>query len=104
MRWRRRRITLRAEHDGQDHRFLWAYLDAGGALHIDGQDLGPRTSMMSGDGEYEWFERIDADEIPRLVDLLGGRPGANVLTLLRRYRGARSYELETILRGQRDTS
>jgi hypothetical protein len=96
---RRRRITLRAEQNGQDHRFLWAYLDADGALHIDGQDLGPATSTVSSDGEYEWFETIAAKDIPRLVELLGGKPGSNVSKLLRkRYTGARSYELESILR------
>ena len=29
---------------------LWAHIDAAGALHIDGQDLGPGTEAVSDDG------------------------------------------------------
>jgi hypothetical protein len=52
----RREVQLRAERDGADARFLWAYLDDEGGLHIDGQDLGPGTAISSDDGEYEWFQ------------------------------------------------
>ena len=66
------RITLRDEHDGKDHRHLAAYLDAEGNLHVDGQDLGPSTAQVSGDGEYEWFTIILATQLPQLSKALGG--------------------------------
>jgi hypothetical protein len=94
-----RRVTLRAEHDGADSRYLWAYVDDDGNLHIDGQDLGPGTKGVSGDGEYEWSSVIRASDVPSVVELLEGDAGEDVLTLLeRRWTGAASYELEQRLR------
>jgi hypothetical protein len=90
---------LREERDGEDSRYLVAYLDAEGRLHIDGQDLGPSTSVVSSDGEYEWFETIAASDVARVVALLGGSAGEDVLDLLEReWTGMRSYELERRLR------
>jgi hypothetical protein len=92
-------VILRQEHTGHDHRHLEAYLDDQGRFHVDGHDLGPGTSPVSEDGEYEWFQTIDAGEVPRLVKLLGGAEAEPVLALLARsYTGERSYELERILR------
>ncbi len=49
--------------------------------------------------EYEWFKTIAAADVPRVVALLGGAPGDDVLDLLERdYTGAGSYELEARLR------
>ena len=94
-----RRVMLREERSGPDRRFLWAYFDEDGALHIDGQDLGPATALVSADGEYEWFETIRPAHLPRLVELLGGEAGADLLDLLaERYTGAGAAELERILR------
>jgi hypothetical protein len=92
-------LTLRDEVAGEDRRLLRAYLDGEGNLHIDGQDLGPGTAIVSDDGEYEWFKKIRASDLPRLVEALGGAPGTPVLTLLKeRFTGAGSYELERVLR------
>ena len=97
---KRRTITLRDERHGQDARHLWAYLDEDGNLHIDGQDLGPGTSMVSSDGEYEWYKTVAASDVPLVVELLAGEPGENVLDVLQReWTAARSYELEARLRG-----
>lgn len=97
--WAPRAITLRDERHGGDVRWLGAHVDGAGALHIDGQDLGPGTAMVSSDGEYEWFETIAAADLPRLAALLGGRPGDDVMDLLERdWTGGRSYELERLLR------
>jgi hypothetical protein len=94
-----RTVTLREGRDGRDSRHLWAYLDETGALHIDGQELGPGTAPMSDDGEYEWFQTIKAEHLPGLLGLLGGRPGDDVLSLLEeKWSGGRSYDLEKILR------
>lgn len=94
-----RTVQLRSEKSGADSRYLWAYLDEDGALHIDGQDLGPATAMVSSDGEYEWFHTIRAAHVGQLVALFGGEPGDDVLDLLERhYTGLSSYDLEAILR------
>lgn len=92
-------MTPRHERTGTDVRWLGAYVDLAGALHIDGQDLGPGTAMVSSDGEYEWFETVAAADVPRLVAALGGGPGDDVLDLLARdWTGPRSYDFERILR------
>jgi hypothetical protein len=94
-----RTVTLREERDRRESRHLWAYLDETGALHIDGQDLGPGTAPMSDHGEYEWFQIIKTEHLPRLLGLLGGHPGDDILSLLEeKWSGARSYDLEKILR------
>ena len=92
-------MTLREERSGKDYRWLGAYVDDDGRLHIDGQDLGPGTAVVSDDGEYEWFETIAAADVPRVVELLGGSAGEDVLDVLERaWTGAQSYELERRLR------
>jgi len=93
-----RTVNLRAEHIGEDDRYLRAYLDDEGNLHIDGQDLGPGTSIVSTDGEYEWFYTYAAINVPRVIVLLGGKPGDDVLDVVGRWTGERSYELESLLR------
>jgi hypothetical protein len=93
-----RRVSLRAEHDGPNSRFLDAYLDAEGDLHIDGQDLGPATAPVSSDGEYEWFKVIGKGDLPRLKELLGAQPEEAILDVLERFTGTDSYELEKVLR------
>jgi hypothetical protein len=94
-----RKVRLRNEDTGRDRRFLDAFLDAEGDLHIDGQDLGPATAPVSPDGEYEWFSTVRSEHVSQLVELLGGDAGADILDLLEKhYTGAGSYELERILR------
>jgi hypothetical protein len=96
---KKRRVMLRSERSGADSRFLEAFLDEEGNLHIDGQDLGPGTSPMSEDGEYEWFQTIRQEDVPHLVERLGGTAGAHILDLLEtHWSGERSYDLEKILR------
>ena len=90
---------LRSEQSGDDARYLWAYTDDEGNLHIDGQDLGPATAPVSSDGEYEWFQTISAADVPQLLALLGGDPGSDPLDVLEAgYTGRRSYDLERVLR------
>jgi hypothetical protein len=90
-----RTVILRDETYGPDHRHLSAYVDELG-LHIDGQDLGPATSTVSDDGEYEWFTTYAPADGPRVVALLDGQPGEDILDLLQRdwTQTLRSYELE----------
>ena len=80
--WERRTVTLRQERRGDDVRWLGAFVDGAGALRVHGQDLGPGTAMVSSDGEYEWFMTVAAGDVQRLVALLGGQPGDDVLELL----------------------
>ena len=95
------KLVLRDERHGDDRRFLCAYCDREGNLHIDGQDLGPGTALVSDDGEYEWWETIDAAYVPALAQALGGNEGEPILTVLSRYCGEGSYEVERILRESR---
>ncbi len=94
-----RRVVLRDEHDGADHRYLSAHLDEAGDLHIDGQDLGPGTAPVSSDGEYEWFQTVRAVHVGPLLVALGHDPRADVLEALERtFTGQGSYQLEEVLR------
>ena len=57
------------------------------------------TGPVSPDGEYEWFETIQSEDLSKVVTLLGGEAQDDVLTLLKdRYTGDGSYELEKALR------
>lgn len=94
-----RQVTLRDERSGPDSRHLRAYLDDDGNLHIDGHDLGPSTAPVSTDGEYEWFEKISAHDLPKLLTLLGAPPDADVLAVLeRQWSGDKAGDLETLIR------
>lgn len=78
---------------------LWARVDDEGRLHLDAQDLGLPPGWMSSDGEYEYSRTIEPDDISALIELLGGRPGDDVLDLLARdWAPARSFDLERLLR------
>ena len=79
---------------------VWAGIGEDGELHIDGQDLGPGTAMVSSDGEYEWYQTVAASDVSRVAALLGVEPGESLLDVLEReWTGDRSYELEERLRG-----
>ena len=55
--------------------------------------------MVSSDEEYEWFQVIAAADISRVVAVLEGEAGEDVLNLLAgRWTGIQSYELEKRLR------
>ena len=91
-----RTISLRAEHDGQDHRYLSATLNTEGALVIEGQDSGPKTASVSSDGEYEWSRTILREHIPKLLTLLDAPADADILGILEQHwTGPMSYELES---------
>jgi hypothetical protein len=93
-----RKIELLDERLGQDWHSLSAHCDEEGNLRIDGQDLGPGTAPVSSDGEYEYSYCVKAADLPKLVALLGGAPGENILDLLaRRYCGAAAHEFERTL-------
>lgn len=96
---RGRSVKLREEHQGDDDRYLDAYIDGAGDLVLAGQDLGLATELVSPDGEYEWFRIVRRPHRPALVVLLGGQAGADVLDVLADgWTGSASYELEALLR------
>lgn len=91
-------MALRDDSDGPDRRFLHAEV-VDNQLHIVGQDLGPKTAMVSDDGEYEWARVVRRADIPALIAALGGHPNEEILDVLTRVAtGAGSYELERLLR------
>ena len=94
-----RLVSLRAEHEGNDHRYLTARLGHSGDLLIEGQDLGPATAPVSSDEEYEWVQVVPAARIPELLHVLGAAADVDVLDeLAARWTGPGSYELERLLR------
>jgi hypothetical protein len=94
-----RTVSLRAEQDGLNHRYLRATLNTDGALVIEGHDLGPKTAPVSSDGEYEWSRTILREHIPRLLMLLDEPADADILsTLERNWTGPKSHELESRIR------
>lgn len=57
----------------------------------------PRSAALT--GAYEWFKTYRGLDVPRVVALLGGAVGDNILDLLaERWTGAQSYALEKLLR------
>jgi len=95
-----RGVELRNERNGRDSQHLSAHVDDAGDLVIEGHDLGRGTSPVSGDGAYEWAQIARADHLADLIAFLGGTPDVDILDLLEtRYTGARSKDLERLLRG-----
>jgi hypothetical protein len=70
--------------DSYGQRFLDASILASGDLLIEGQDLGRDLPVggMAGVTEYEYSWSIASTELARLVEVLGGAPGDDVLRLL----------------------
>jgi|tagenome__1003787_1003787.scaffolds.fasta_scaffold17860392_2 hypothetical protein len=66
----------------------------GGSVCIEGQDVGAAVGSIMGGGfsEYEWSWTIAKAEVPAAIAALGGKPGSDVIGLLRRW--------ETSYRGQ----
>ena len=92
-------IELRADITGQDRRYLSATVDGEGHLVLSGQDLGPGTSLVSPDGEYEYWITVEAAHIPLLLARLGAPERSDILEVLAlTWAGERSYELERIIR------
>ena len=84
---------------GQGGRYLDAWRDADGGLHLDGQDLGPPTAVVSPRGEVEWFSTIAGEDVPRLLELLDAPKDADILDVLEaHWRGERAAELEAKIR------
>jgi hypothetical protein len=83
---------------GEDDRYLRACLDGVGNLRINGEDFGPKIAVVTAADSYEWVQKVDREDLPRLCELLGGSADDDVLDLLEDWKGSRSYELESLLR------
>jgi hypothetical protein len=69
---------------GEDGRYLSAYLDSDGRLHLDGEDFGPKIRVVTNRDSYEYEQTIKAEDVPKLCELLGGRPDEHILEVLAR--------------------
>jgi hypothetical protein len=83
-------VELRRERNGDNKRFLDAWVTPEGSLVLSGHDLGPAT-------EYEWSHTFPTESIPALRAALGGEEHEDILDVLERYRGDRSYDLSRVL-------
>jgi hypothetical protein len=93
-----RRVSLRAEDNPPEAHYMWAYLDADGALHVDGHDIDPGLDEFVGKDEVEYCYTVRPEHLPELTALLGGVPGGDVLDLLaERGSGPGSYTLRKML-------
>src|SRR5258707_12832802 len=85
---RTRTVVLRNERHGRDSRYLTASLTAAGDLVLDGHDLGPATTRLTGRGEYEWVTTVRSANLPALAALLDSDPAVSRLDVLEaRYTG-----------------
>ncbi len=81
------------DEDGSS-RHVWAELRGNGSLIIQGQDLGPATTAISGDGEYEYAYSIDPDRISEALRELGAPAGAEPLDYIKEHwSGEAAFEL-----------
>ena len=91
-------VRLVAVRDGPDSRVLDVEFRENGDVVFTGHDLGPATSPVSGDGEYEYGFTIQAGDVPRALSALEGRPGESIRdVLLRAFTGERAFGVRTIL-------
>ena len=93
-------LVLRDEVSPTERRHLSVTLRDGGALRIEGHDLGDGVERAIGNGvrEYEWLTEVEAADLPRLADALGGDPGADILDVIRRTCLADPARLEQTIR------
>ena len=77
-------VTLRDLDDADGTRFLEAEW-RGGAIVIEGRDVGPGVERFWGEGNrrYEWETSIGPEAIPAMIAALGGAPGDDPLALLK---------------------
>ncbi|MEJ7603837.1 MAG: hypothetical protein WKG01_38510 [Kofleriaceae bacterium] len=93
-------LILRDEVSPTDRRHLSVTLRDTGALRVEGHDLGDGVERAIGKGirEYEWMTEVEAADLPKLADALGGDPGADILDVIRRTCQADPAHLELTIR------
>jgi hypothetical protein len=79
-----RPVDLWHSRDDRGTRSLSATRLADGRLRIEGQDLGSGVAVFGeGLSEYEWAWTVDAADVQRIAQLLGGPPGADPIAAIR---------------------
>jgi hypothetical protein len=78
-------VVLRDLRGADGPRYLGAARRQGGAIVIEGQDLGAGVEQAFGAGlrEYEWTWSIGPEAVPAMVAALGGEDGDDPLLLLK---------------------
>ena len=93
-------VTLRSERRDDGSSSLRARITAEGELELVGQDFGPMTAVVSGDGEYEYFWNVSAEGLPALCEGLGAPADGDLLAfLVEQFSGPASHELESLVSG-----
>ena len=76
-------VVLRDLDDADGTRRLEAEWRMGGAIVIEGRDVGPGVERFWGDDHYAWEWSIGPEAIPAMIAALGGTPGDDPLALLK---------------------
>ena len=77
-------VVLRDQHDDDGTRHLEAEWRMGGAIVIEGRDVGPGVERFWGEGDHVRLGVVDrAEAIPAMIAALGGTPGDDPLALLK---------------------
>lgn len=78
-------VVLRDLDDADGTRHLEAEWRMGGAIVIEGRDVGPGVERFWGEGNnrYEWEWSIGPEAIPAMIAALGGTEGDDPLALLK---------------------
>lgn len=93
-------LVLRDLEINSIHSTLTVRRGVDGTVRFEAQDLGVPSGLVSNDTEYEYFRTVQSRYVPRLVELLGGRPGDDLRDLLKaKWSGDNSFELEKRLGG-----
>ena len=93
-------VTLRDEQRDDSSSSLRARITAEGELELVGQDLGPMTSMVSDDGEYEYSWNVPVETLPALREVLGAPADVDLLDfLVEHFSGPASQTLESLVSG-----
>ena len=93
-------VTLRDEQRDNNSSSLWARITTTGELELEGQDFGPMTSMVSSDGEYEYYWNVPVKNLPALREVLGAPADVDLLDfLVEHFSGPASQTLESLVSG-----
>ena len=93
-----RTVTLRDETKGEEQSILRARMTSDGGLELEGQDFGPSTSMVSDDGEYEYYWEVPAEHLAALREVLGVPAEGELLdVLVEHFSGPESRRLESLV-------
>lgn len=69
--FKKNKVILREERNGQGYRYLSAEIDQNGDLIFEGQDLGSGVEAAFGSREYEWSWTVRAKDISSFRNVLG---------------------------------